>query len=276
MSKLLFQTFSIIVFLCTFVLTIFPASARDLKDSNLTPEITLKLILVDKLRSGDSKRNDRVNYKVDEDIADQQGNILIKKGTPAYGTVINSRRNGMWGKRGALDVSVEYTTAIDGQRVPLRASKEKRGGGSQSLMTAGAILVAWPLAFCKGSNVSIEPGTTFVAYVDENLLVDSSRDNKSLDMNRSNGITEISGPEKSIVMINGDRLSGQILGLQNGVYSIKTRMGTLSIRENEIKTIESVTIQAVQNPGTASGSPAIRPQSDLEKRIAELKSKKRK
>lgn len=256
-----------------FVLFFFSTSSfsAEKNDFNLTPDVSMKLILMDKLRSGDSKKNDRVNYKVDEDVLDKNGKVLIKKGTPAYGTVLNSRRSGMWGKRGALDVSVEYTSAIDGQRVALRANKEKRGGGSKSLMTAGAILVAWPLAFCKGSNVSIDPGTTFVAYVDDNLKIGIEL-NSTIEQNKDNeNHAQTAVSDKLLVLNNGDRISGQILGLQNGIYSIKTKMGTFNVKENEIKTIE--TINNAVSPKDIS--PEKKEKSELEKKLDQIKNKKK-
>ena len=121
--------------------------AQSLNDYNLTQDTAIKLITVDRLKSGACRKKDRVRYNVDEDVLDSNGNILIKKGTPAYGEVLNSRGAGAWGKRGALDVSVEYTTAVDGQKVKLTASKGKRGGGKPGLITAGVLLCQLFLLF---------------------------------------------------------------------------------------------------------------------------------
>jgi len=234
---------------------------------NLNPEISVKLILLEKQRSGDSKRYSRVNYKVDEDVTDKNGNILIRKGTPAYGTVLSSRRSGMLGRRGILDISVDYTTAVDGQKVNLRANKSRSGSGNKGLITAGALLVAWPLAFCKGSNVSIDAGTTFVAYVNDSLNVKTTQAETSVDEtsteNRSDSVAQI------ITLKNGDRISGNVTGLNSGIYSIKTPLGSLKIAEKDISGIQNIDEpEKSQKPVESQGA------SELQKRLDALKTKK--
>src|SRR5258707_15894750 len=80
----------------------------------LTPETEVRLHLVDRLRSGTSKQGDRINFRVDEDVKDPAGIVLIRAGTPAYGTVVQSRGSHGWGGRGRLSFSVDYTMSADG------------------------------------------------------------------------------------------------------------------------------------------------------------------
>lgn len=248
-----------------------PVFAENQQDLfNLTPDASIKLLLLDKLRSGDSKKNEQVNYKVDEDVFDKEGNMLIRKGTPAYGTVLTSRRAGMLGRRGSLDISVDYTTAVDGQRVNLRASKEKRGGGDKGLITAGALLVAWPLAFFKGSNVSIDAGTTFVAYVKDSLKIETGKDNNKDSKSSSTDVGPAAPASKLITMKNGDRISGQISSLNNGVYVVKTSMGELAIKESEIATIESTDNGSEETPKAEPSA-----SSELAKKLEALKNKRK-
>ncbi|MCJ8346376.1 hypothetical protein MJH12_12605 [bacterium] len=130
-------------------------------------ESAVKLILLDELRSGRSKVGSEVNFKVDENITDSNGTLLIRKGTQAYGTILRSRKAGAWGRRGILEVEVTYTTAINGERVNLRAYQTKAGSGNKRLITTGAWLVAWPLAFIRGSNVVIKSGSPLIAWLDD-------------------------------------------------------------------------------------------------------------
>lgn len=242
------------------------ATATAGAEFNMNPEISVKLLLLEKQRSGDSKKNSRVNYKVDEDVVDKDGKVMIKKGTSAYGSVLNSRRAGMLGRRGSLDISVDYTTAVDGQKITLRASKEKRGGGSRGLITAGALLVAWPLLFCKGSNVSIDAGTTFVAYVNDSLNINTG--NSSAPPDDSNNDSETTSAAKLITLKNGDRISGNIISLNNGNYSIKTSLGNLNVAEKEIANIQ--TIEDKSEPESLVKQSG----GELQKRLEDLKSKK--
>lgn len=232
---------------------------------NLNPDVSVKLILLEKQRSGDSKRHSRVNYKVDEDVTDKNGNILIRKGTPAYGTVLNSRRAGMLGRRGSLDVSVDYTTAVDGQKVNLRSSKEKLGSGNKGLITAGALLVAWPLAFCKGSNVTIDAGTTFVAYVNDSVNV-KTPESAQTGLEEKNDQPVAS--DKIIILKNGDRITGSILSMNGGVYKIRTPLGELNVAEKEVENIQTIEATAKPEKATEAGK------SELQKRLDALKNRK--
>ncbi len=243
--------------------TLAAISAR--AEFNLNPDVSVKLILLEKQRSGDSKRHSRINYKVDEDVTDKNGNILIRKGTPAYGTVLNSRRAGMLGRRGSLDISVDYTTAVDGQKVNLRSSKEKLGSGNKGLITAGALLVAWPLAFCKGSNVTIDAGTTFVAYVNDSVNV-KTPESAQTGIEEKNDQPFVS--DKIIILKNGDRITGSILSMNGSVYKIRTPLGELNIAEKEIDNIQAIAAPADTDPTMQTDK------SELQKRLDALKNKK--
>lgn len=253
------------------VLLITLAATTARAEFNLNPDVSVKLILLEKQRSGDSKRHSRINYKVDEDVTDKNGIILIRKGTPAYGTVLNSRRAGMLGRRGSLDISVDYTTAVDGQKVNLRSSKEKLGSGNKGLITAGALLVAWPLAFCKGSNVTIDAGTTFVAYVNDSIEVKTQENSRTMT-NDATDQTAIA--DKIIVMKNGDRVTGSIVSMNDGIYKIRNTLGELNIAEKEIENIQTLELQV---EATATSSAACRSSGDeLQKRLEALRNRKQK
>lgn len=58
--------------------------------------------------------------------------------------------------------------------------------------------------------------------------------------------------QKNIVLQNGERVSGQILSLQNGVYAIKTKLGILNIKESEIASIESAASPVVASQPVVS------------------------
>lgn len=237
-----------LVFLCCFNLIAVTLFAQSQNEYNLTQDTAIKLITVDRLKSGACRKKDRVRYNVDEDVLDSNGNILIKKGTPAYGEVLNSRGAGSWGRRGALDVSVEYTTAVDGQKVKLTASKGKRGGGKPGLVTAGVllcpILVAIPLGFSRGSNVTIEPGTTFVAYIDDKLKINPQPLNNSQSINQVSVINNEQSQQLNlngqIKLKTGNFVSGKILSITNEYYVIETDLGVLQLDKSKVESVNIV------------------------------------
>jgi hypothetical protein len=209
------------------VLFVLPLGVKSLFSAALTPQNSVKLVLLEELRSGRSQRASRVSFKVDEDVVDSYGTVLIASGAPAYGTIIRSRKAGAWGRRGILEVEVNYTTAVDGQRVTLRANETRAGSKNKGLITAGAWLVAWPLAFIRGQNVVIKSGTTLIAWVDDNLTIGNAKfggGNKWPDL---------------LTLKNGDVIQGRMMGLNQGRYKVATAAGNLTLSASEVLSVSS-------------------------------------
>lgn len=236
---------------------------------NITQETTVKLITVDRLRSGTDKKGDRVKFIVDEDVVDDAGHVLIKKGTAAFGKVLNSRGAGSWGRRGALDVSVEYTTAVDGQKIGLTATKGKRGGGDKGLVTAGVLLcpllLAIPIGMSRGSNVTIEPGTTFVAYADDSVFVNY---NAIPGENIANSnVSQVTAPMavntdtsnipiSIITLTTGQTIEGKVINMSGSNCTVQTDFGILQLETGKIANMaimpeSSATLMAVEDEDAA-------------------------
>jgi hypothetical protein len=205
----------------------------------LTPETTVKLVLVDRLHSGSSREGDRINFRVDEEIADANGQVLVRKGTAAYGTITKSRRSKGFGRRGLLDFSVDYTTAVDGQRVPLRCNGGKAGkSGSKGALATTMFVSAVGGFFIKGSNVSLEPGVTLMAFVDQTVTVGQAPGAGMMPMGGAPMVA--AGPQKVLILRNGDRMTGSLQSLANGVYTVVTAAGTLRVAEADVREIKDV------------------------------------
>jgi hypothetical protein len=210
----------------------------------LNPQTEVRLHVVDRLQSGVSRAGDRINFRVDADVQDAAGNVLIRGGTPAYGTITQSKGSGAWGRRGHLDMSIDYTTAVDGQRVPLRGQNVTGGRKGGTTAWATAMIVA-PVAgfFMKGGNVTIEAGTPLIAFVDSTLQVGAPPRPVGGSMGLGTMPTAASvssGPAKSVVLRNGDKITGSVEALANGVYTIATSMGRLQIAASDIKEIRDL------------------------------------
>jgi hypothetical protein len=92
---------------------------------------------------------------------------VIAKGTLLKGVVSDAKKAGMMGKAGSLNVRVESTTTVDGQKIKVRASKGKEGDGKTGTTVALVVLFG-PLGFLKhGKNAEIKKGTLIKAYTDE-------------------------------------------------------------------------------------------------------------
>jgi hypothetical protein len=138
---------------------------------NLTTEMVVPLELTQELRSGRSRVGERVQFRVDGDVKDAQGRVLIARGTPAYGTISKSRRAGGFGRRGVVDVTVEHTKTVDGQRVPLKGVSGRTGANNRGGVTAGFLLVSPLTGFMMGKNAVVPAGKKLEVYVDADLEV---------------------------------------------------------------------------------------------------------
>jgi hypothetical protein len=229
----------------------------------ITPETTVKLVLADRLTSNGSHKGDRFTLRVDEDIVGPTGAVLIRKGTAAYGTVTQSRGAGSFGKRGLLNVSIDYTTAVDGQRVPLRGSSAKPGksGSKAAVYTFAFVSVAG--FFIKGGNSSIQPGTTLMAFADETVTVNpavtggagvgvASPTIVAAGYGAPAPMASPGGPQTTLVLHNGDRITGQLESLINGVYTMSTGMGRIQISAANVQAI--VDARANQNNGVTTAA----------------------
>ena len=83
-----------------FVLAAFLLGGFSALCAEMTTGMPIKLKLLETIRSGSSRRGDLIRFAVVDNVLTDDGKILIPKGAKAFGTVTNSRRAGMFGKRG--------------------------------------------------------------------------------------------------------------------------------------------------------------------------------
>ena len=95
---------------------------------------------VEEINSGQAVEGDAVVFRVVDDVM-AGGRVAIARGALAKGTVSDVTKRGMLGKAGKLSVRIESVAAVDGQRVRLRASAGRAGGGNTGTVIALSILV---------------------------------------------------------------------------------------------------------------------------------------
>jgi hypothetical protein len=83
---------------------------------------------------------------------------------------------------GKLDVNIDDVRLIDGEKAPLRAVKEVKGGGHTGAMTGamiGTAIVFFPAAplflFMHGKDITIPKGTEVTAYINGDIPLDPVR-----------------------------------------------------------------------------------------------------
>jgi hypothetical protein len=94
----------------------------------------VKLKFADDVSSKTAAEGDPVNLVLDEDL--KVGDVVVvKAGAKAIGTISHSKKAGMLGKAGELNMRLEHLKADD-ERVKLRGSKGKEGEGKEGATVA--------------------------------------------------------------------------------------------------------------------------------------------
>jgi hypothetical protein len=121
------------------------------------------------ISSKTAEEGDSVALVLDEDI--KVGDVTVAKaGAKAVGTVTNSKKAGMMGKAGELNMRLEYLIMPD-SRLRLRGSKGKEGEGKEGATVALTVLFG-PIGLIKhGKNVDVKQGTPITVYVDQDFVV---------------------------------------------------------------------------------------------------------
>lgn len=109
----------------------------------------------------------RVGENVELEVADdvRVGDVVvIAKGSVASAAVTNLRSGASNGHGGWIDINLESVMLTDGQRVPIRASKNKPFRDDQSTIVSSS-----------GQDASIAQGTDLTAYINGHQPLDLTR-----------------------------------------------------------------------------------------------------
>jgi hypothetical protein len=142
------------------------------KRFELTDGTEVRLKFIQALSSKTARADASITFEVAEDV--QVGTkIVITKGSKARGTVLNAEKAGIFGKKGSLDIQVRDVELVSGERIKLR-SIHSEGGGNNGGVLAAAAVVNPLFLLIKGKNVTYEPGTEFIAFVDGDFELEPS------------------------------------------------------------------------------------------------------
>ena len=162
----------------------------------------VKLRLTRNLSSGTDKKGDTVDFEVVEDVS-TNGVVVIPRGGIAWATITQAEPKKRMGRGGKLDVNIDSVRLKDGEKVPLRAMKENKGGGHVGAMTGAMVatgIVFFPAAplflFMHGKDINIPKGTEITAYVASNIPLDRG---KFLDVPQQSATTASGTAQPGIV-----------------------------------------------------------------------------
>ena len=118
-------------------------------------------------RKGGRKVNtgEVITLRVQSDVSDIDGNVLIKQGTLVNGTITNAVKRKAAGTKGKLSFSVTFVKAVDGQSIPVDLKYEFAGKSKTGVAVGAAVVLAAPLLLIKGKPAVVKAGTVFNALV---------------------------------------------------------------------------------------------------------------
>jgi hypothetical protein len=141
----------------------------------------IKLRLTRNLSSADATTGDRVDFEVLEDVKVKDV-IVVPRGGLALATITEAEHKRRMARGGKLNVNIDDVRLSDGEKAPLRAVKEAKGGGHTGAMTGaivGTAIVFFPAAplflFMHGKDITIPKGTEITAYINGDIPLDPVR-----------------------------------------------------------------------------------------------------
>ena len=141
----------------------------------------VKLRTARTISSADAHAGDTLDFEVLEDGF--VGSVLVvPKNGIAWGTVTEAEAKKRMARGGKLNVNIDAVRLTDGEKIPLRAVKEAKGGGHTGAMTGGIVataIVFFPAApfflFMHGKDITIPKGTEITAYINEDTHLDQAK-----------------------------------------------------------------------------------------------------
>ena len=130
----------------------------------------IRLRLSRNISSGDAKEGETVDFEVLEDVS-VNDTVVVKRVGVALATVTQAQAKRRMGRAGKLDINIDHTRMITGEKIALRAVKTGSGGSNAGKMTGAIVatsLIFFPAAplflFAKGKDINIPKGTELTAY----------------------------------------------------------------------------------------------------------------
>lgn len=152
-----------------------------LQGFGLEDGIPVKLRTARTISSADAHTGDTLDFEVLEDVM-VKDTLVIPKGGIAWGTVTEAQAKRRMARGGKLDVNIDAVRLVDGEKIPLRAVKDVKGGGHTGAMTGamvGTAIVFFPAAplflFMHGKDITIPKGTEITAYVNGDTRLDEAK-----------------------------------------------------------------------------------------------------
>ncbi len=116
-----------------------------------------------------------VTFSVVSDVKDNNGNVLIKTGSPVTAQISFAKDKGMIGRSGELTISDFHATAVDGTYVPLSGSVSAKPDDKMTLSIVLSVLICPLFLLMKGEEAQLPAGTQKTAYTITEVYINPVR-----------------------------------------------------------------------------------------------------
>lgn len=158
------------------------ASANEIAMVSMPRNLTIakgtiiKVRAVDTISSQKTKQNEKVHFKVIEDIVIEDI-IVISAGTDVEAVITKVKKAGPWDKDGEIEVAFSEVETKDGHSIPVSGMLQLRGDKPPLLVKYSLLGV-----LVKGKEAVMRTGTKVDLQIKEDYII--RRDNDSLNKSR--------------------------------------------------------------------------------------------
>jgi len=142
------------------------------------PERTvIPIKLIQHLKGDQVSLGQNIDFEVCRDII-IDNYIVIKRGAPAYGIIIDCKKASHVSQGGKIGFSIDYCKAIDGARVHLKSILRSDAADHMGANIAASVILCPLILVAKGDEAEVPIGSEFRAYVENDVTVKVLKSNR--------------------------------------------------------------------------------------------------
>jgi hypothetical protein len=163
----------------------------------------IKLRLTQNVSSANAKAGDKVDFEVVDEV--KLGDVIvIRKGSPAVGTVTAARSAKRMHRKGSVSIEIDSVMLADGEKATLRRVAEVSGEGEIGSMISTMILTGSPVwLFESGDEAVIERLYVITGYVNGTMHLDPAKFMTPAALPVISSLQITSQPSKAEIWLDG-------------------------------------------------------------------------
>lgn len=151
------------------ILLVFLCGVFTTTSAQVESGLPVPLALTNGISSKYLKVGQAVPFVVTSEVYDSEGELVLPEGALAYGTVLSNKKRRSFGRPGKFEISVDYVTLPNGEKLELTSDKLSAKGKKNKYMPVVYAFCygIWPIAIAaamKGGYAVLDKGTPVQAF----------------------------------------------------------------------------------------------------------------